>query len=249
MSGPLSPIEASGVSVRLGGRDILRDVSFAAGKGEVVALLGPNGAGKTTLFRALLGLVPLASGSIVVDGIDVGTLSGRELRWLRRRVGFVPQRLGLVPPLSALGNVLLGRLGYGTLRALPLTAPASSRRAAMSALERVGMAEHAARPVAALSGGQQQRVAIARMLVQEPTVILADEPIASLDPRAASTIMSLLRGLADDGHSVVVTLHQLEHVDGAVDRVVGLRDGGVFLTSSPTMFDAEHVDGLYGTPA
>lgn len=248
MSGPVCLIAASGVSVQLGGRAVLSDVSFTADQGELVALLGPNGAGKTTLFRALLGLVPLASGSIVVEGVEIGAMTGREMRLLRRRIGFVPQRLGLVPSLSALGNVLLGRLGYGTLRALPLTASSSSRRAAMAALERVDMAQHAGRPVAELSGGQQQRVAIARMLVQEPAVILADEPVASLDPQAASTILGVLRGLADEGHSVVVTLHQLEHVDGAVDRVVGLRDGSVFLTSGPAMLDAGRFEGLYGTP-
>jgi phosphonate transport system ATP-binding protein len=244
-----NPIEASAVTVRLGVHDVVRDVSFVAGPGHVVALLGSNGAGKTTLFRALLGLVPIVDGAIVVDGTDVVASSPRALRRFRRRVGFVPQRLGLVGPLSALGNVLLGRLGHGTRGALPFTAPAAARRTAMAALARVDMADLAGRPVAALSGGQQQRVAIARMLVQEPAVILADEPVASLDPWAAESIMGLLRGLADEGHTVVVTLHQLHHVDHTVDQVVGLRDGRVLFTSPACDFDAARAEVLYGAPA
>ena len=244
-----NPVEACDVRVRLGNTDIVRDVSLVAGRGQVVALLGPNGAGKTTLLRALLGLVPATAGSIAVQGVDVRSSSPRELRQLRRGVGFVPQRLGLVGPLSALGNVLLGRLGHGIRYALPLTAPGGARRAAMAALHRVGIAGHAGRAVETLSGGQQQRVALARMLVQEPTLILADEPIASLDPPSAVAVMALLRGLADEGHTVVVTLHQLHHVDDAVDQVVGLKDGQVLLTAPVTEFDADRARALYGTPA
>jgi phosphonate transport system ATP-binding protein len=244
-------VDAHGVTVRIDGRELVAGVDLRVGRGRLVALLGQNGAGKSTLFRALLGLVPAASGSIVVDGVDVVSSSRRDLRQLRSRVGFVPQRLGLVGPLSALGNVLLGALGCrGTWSALPLTAPASARRDAMAALDRVGMADRAAQTTATLSGGQQQRVAVARMLMQRPTVALADEPVASLDPLAATSIMSLLGELAhEDGLAVVVTLHQLQHVERWADEVVGLRAGRVLFTTRAEAFDTGRADLLYGAPA
>ncbi len=247
----MAPIEAHGVTVRLGDREVISNVDLRVQPGQIVALLGSNGAGKTTLLRALLGLVPITAGSVVVDGVDVGTSSRRDLRRLRSRLGFVPQRLGLVGPLSALGNVLLGGLGCrGTWGGLPLTAPSAARREAMAALERVGVAHRAGQSTVTLSGGEQQRVAVARMLMQRPTVVLADEPVASLDPLAATSIMSLLRELAhNDGLAVVVTLHQLNHVEESADDVIGLRDGRVLFTSRAEAFDAERADLLYRAPA
>ncbi len=247
----MAPIEAQGVTVRLGDREVISNVDLRVQPGQLVALLGSNGAGKTTLLRALLGLVAITAGSVVVDGVDVGASSRRELRHLRSRLGFVPQRLGLVGPLSALGNVLLGGLGWrGTWGGLPLTAPPAARREAMAALERVGVAHRAGQSTATLSGGEQQRVAVARMLMQRPTVVLADEPVASLDPVAAASIMSLLRELAHtDGLAVVVTLHQLNHVEESADDVIGLRDGRVLFTSRAEAFDAKRADLLYRAPA
>jgi phosphonate transport system ATP-binding protein len=243
-------VDARGLAVRLGGRTILDGVDLRAEPGQLVALLGANGSGKTTLFRALLGLVPPSAGAVTLDGVDVLAASGRARRRLRSRVGFVPQRLGLVGPLSALGNVLLGGLGRrGTWGSLTLTAPASARREAMAALGRVGLADRAAQRTATLSGGQQQRVAIARMLVQRPAVVLADEPVASLDPAAATSIMALLRRLADEDRlAVVVTLHQLDHVAHAADEVAGLRDGRVLFSVRADAFDAERADLLYRAP-
>jgi phosphonate transport system ATP-binding protein len=243
-------VDVRGLTVLLGGRTVLDGVDLHAEPGQLVALLGANGSGKTTLFRALLGLVPPTGGTVALDGVDVVHASARARRRLRSRVGFVPQRLGLVGALSALGNVLLGGLGRrGTWGALPLTAPAAARHEAMAALDRVGLADRAGQRTATLSGGQQQRVAIARMLVQRPAVVLADEPVASLDPAAATAIMALLRRLADeDRMAIVVTLHQLDHVAHAADEVAGLRDGRVLFSVRADAFAAEQAELLYRAP-
>jgi phosphonate transport system ATP-binding protein len=244
-------VEGRGITVALGGRPVLRGVDLDVAGGQVVALLGPNGAGKSTVFRALLGFVPLTGGSITLDGIDVGTASRSELRRLRSRVGFVPQRLGLVGQLSAFANVLLGGLGrLGTWGSLPLTARASARHEAMAALDRVGMAPFAGQRTATLSGGQQQRVAVARMLMQRPRTVLADEPAASLDPQAALEIMGLLLKLArEDGLAVIVSLHQLQHLDCFADHIVGLREGRVVCCGGASEFDSQRARLLYGATA
>ena len=239
------------MTVALGGRPVLRGVDLDVAGGQVVALLGPNGAGKSTVFRALLGFVPLTGGSITLDGIGVETASGPDLRRLRARVGFVPQRLGLVGQVSAFANVLLGGLGrLGTWGSLPLTARSAARQEAMAALDRVGMAPFAGQRTATLSGGQQQRVAVARMLMQRPRVVLADEPVASLDPQAALEIMALLLQLArEDGLAVIVSLHQLQHLDCFADHIVGLREGRVVCSGGASEFDAGRARLLYGAPA
>ena len=244
-------VEGRGITVALGGRPVLRGVDLDVAGGQVVALLGPNGAGKSTVFRALLGFVPLTAGSVTFDGVDVGTASRGDLRRLRARVGFVPQRLGLVGQISAFANVLLGGLGrLGTWGSLPLTARPAARHEVMAALDRVGMAPLAGQRTATLSGGQQQRVAVARMLMQRPRAVFADEPVASLDPQAALEIMALLLKLArEDGLAVIVSLHQLQHLDCFADQVIGLREGRVVCRGGASEFDSGRARLLYGTPA
>jgi phosphonate transport system ATP-binding protein len=180
------------------GSDVLSDVSLDIKPGEVVALIGANGAGKSTLVRCLLRLVEPSGGDIRIFGLDVRALRAGALRRLRSRVGFVFQRHNLVLRLSALSNVIHGAQARmsGPRSWYQALAPCSVRDQAMAALARVDLAEKANTRADALSGGQSQRVAIARMLMQQPELVIADEPDASLDPRAGEEIMKLLRDTA-----------------------------------------------------
>lgn len=231
------------------GRVILEGLSLAVAPGEMVALVGANGAGKTTLLRSLVGLTPPVAGRVVVDGTDVGSAGRRELQALRRHTGVVFQRLGLATRLPAFANVLHGAMGRSGPRGWwPATAPQPLRDEAMACLARVGLDERATTRVDQLSGGQRQRVAIARMLMQRPTLVLADEPVASLDPAGGVAIMALLREVAaEQAMTVVVTLHQLEFARRFADRVVGLRSGRVELDQPASCCEASTLDELYAT--
>ena len=206
---------------------MLSDISFTVTSGEVVVLLGPSGAGKTTLFRCLTRLVEPDEGEINVLGRSVGEMRSGELRLARRNIGLVFQQHNLIRRRSALDNVLAGRLGHVPLwRVIARRFEQTDRQTAFAALDRVDLLDFADRRADRLSGGQQQRVAIARVLAQESRVILADEPVASLDPAAAVSVLSLLRDIAhENGITVLCSLHQVELVAGFADRVIGLRAG------------------------
>ncbi len=210
---------------------VLDEVDLSVGEGEIVALVGANGAGKSTLLRCLVRLLEPTSGRVVIGGTDVTAARRRALRHVRADVGFVVQRFQLVPRLSAFHNVLHGAMGRrGGRCALPALAPEDVRAEAMECLDRVGLGPMASRRVDQLSGGQQQRVAIARMLLQRPLLVLADEPVASLDPVAGISVMELLREIAAErGLTVIVALHQLELALTFTHRIVGLRQGRVVL--------------------
>jgi phosphonate transport system ATP-binding protein len=203
--------------------------------GEFVALIGPSGAGKSTLLRCLNGLVAPTAGDVSVDGVSVGGASTDELRRVRARIGFVFQQFNLLRRLSVLENVLVGRLArIPTFRSLLALFPAADVARAHAVLDRVGLEGLANRRVDTLSGGQQQRVAIARALVQDPRVLLADEPMASLDPALAHTVLALLRRISEeDGLTVVTSLHVLELARLYGRRVVGLRAGRVAYDGPP----------------
>ena len=227
--------EATGAAVRLGGIAALRSVDLTIDAGEHVGIVGPSGAGKTTLLR-LLGCAALAdAGEVRVDGRPVGALSARELRALRARIGFVHQDLALVPTATAMFNVQTGRLGReGLVGGLArMLAPGAARRLeAFELLERVGVGPLAYRPVASLSGGEQQRVAVARALFQQPRALLADEPVASVDPARARAIVQLFKDVATErGATLVVSLHDVELARELFPRIVGLRRGAVALDS------------------
>ena len=219
-----------GLSVGFAGTRVLDRVSLGVGRGEAVALVGPNGAGKSTLLRAALRLVAAEAGAIGLLGERVDRLRPAALRRLRARVGFVFQRHNLVPRLSALSNVVHGaqaRAG-GPRTWVEWLAGAGDRADAMRALDRVGLAGLAKRRADRLSGGQSQRVAIARVLMQRPAFVMADEPVASLDPTAAEEVMALFAGLMrDDGLAVLFTTHNMEHARRFADRVVALAAGRV----------------------
>lgn len=235
------PVElaAEGIAKRFGERTILDGVSFTVRRGETVALIGANGAGKSTLLRCLLRLVEPDAGDALVLGARTGGLGPRALRRLRARVGFVFQRHNLVPRLSVLTNVLHGALGRaGVAAALSATAPERLRREALVCLDRVGLAALARQRADTLSGGQSQRVAIARALMQRPAAVLADEPVASLDPAAGEEVMALFSALVrEDGLTLLFTTHNMAHAAGHADRVIGLRDGRIAL-------EAEAAPGL-----
>lgn len=224
-------IEADGISKRFGARRVLDGVSFSVRQGERVALIGANGAGKSTLLRCLLRLVEPDDGETLVLGEPVRRLNTRALRRLRRRVGVVFQRHNLVPRQSVLTNVVHGALGRSGLGAVhQAIAPASLRAEGMSCLDRVGLAGLARQRADTLSGGQSQRVAIARALMQLPEMMLADEPVASLDPAAGEEVMALFAALTREaGVTLLFTTHAMAHALAYADRVVGLRDGRVVL--------------------
>jgi phosphonate transport system ATP-binding protein len=220
-------VSLRGVSVAFGAHPALDRVDLDVGPGERVALVGPSGAGKTTMLNLCTGTVTPASGSVSVLGVDVGRATPAELRALRRRVGTVYQQLQLVGPLRVVHNVNAGRLGsWSTARALRSLVAPLELDTARRALEEVGIAGKLHERTDRLSGGEQQRVALARVLVQRPDLILADEPVASLDPARAEEVMGLLgAAAAEHGRTLLVSLHDFELARRSCDRVVGLRDG------------------------
>lgn len=197
----------------------------------MLALLGQSGAGKTTLFRLLNATLRPSSGALLFDGYDTGSLSGRELRAMRCRIGTIYQQHNLVPSLTALQNALCGALGrmsfLATLRSIFRPQKVELERG-LHSLELVGLVDKRNARADELSGGQQQRLAVARVLMQSPDVILADEPTASLDPALAETITSLLVGLARDGNkTLIMAVHRVDLALGHFPRAVGLRRGGL----------------------
>ena len=219
-----------------GQQQVLKGVSFEVAAGEAVALIGANGSGKSTLLRCCLRLVEPDAGGVTLLGEDVGALPRAALTRLRARVGFVFQRHNLVPRLSALSNVLHG---VQARRAGPQTwfhavARKADREEALHCLELVGLADQAGKRADTLSGGQSQRVAIARALMQRPRMVLADEPVASLDPTAGEEVMELfVRLMREEGMTLLFTSHHLRHALDFGDRLIALRDG-VKLLDAPT---------------
>lgn len=217
--------------------------------GAFTVLLGSSGAGKSTLLRALNGLVTPTGGTVLVDG--VGDISDRRrLAAHRRRTGMVFQQHQLIGRCTILDNVLMGRLGYhSSLRTL-LPFSKAEKRLALSIIERVGLIDHALRRVDALSGGQQQRVGIARALVQQPRIVLADEPVASLDPATAENVLGLLHDICKaDGLTAVVSLHQLDFARTFADRIVGLAHGRVVFDGEPARLNEAAMRRIYGAAA
>lgn len=225
-------LAVSGLSKAFQARDILRGLDFVLAPGQSTALIGANGSGKSTLLRCLVRLIEPDAGRIEMLGRDVRALPPAALRRFRAQVGIVWQRHNLVPRLSALSNVVHGvqsRMS-GPRAWFQALAPVAVRAEAMDCLARVGLADRALARVDSLSGGQQQRVAIARMLMQRPAFILADEPDASLDPQTGQEVMDLLLGLVRrEGQSLLVISHRLEHTLQFSDRILGLARGSIAL--------------------
>jgi len=228
----------------------LRDVSFEIAAGEAVAFIGPSGAGKTTMLRLLNRFLLPDTGQILVGGRDLATLAPRETRALRRDTGVIYQQHNLVPQLRVLHNVLAGGLGsWSTLGSLAgLVAPTPAKReTARRALAAVGLEGQLDALTADLSGGQQQRVAIARVLVQNPALILADEPVASLDPRTASDVLdTLLRARGQGGKTLLVSIHNVDLVRRHFSRVIGLTGGRAVFDGHPDDLTETSLATIYG---
>ena len=217
------------------------NVTFDVPAGQMVGIIGRSGAGKSTLLRMINRLTDPTSGRILCDDvlpetIDVSALRGRRLREWRGRCAMVFQQFNLVPRLPVLTNVLIGRIGYrATLPSLLGLFSAADRALTLRALERLDMVTHALHRADALSGGQQQRIAIARALVQEPRILLADEPIASLDLRNATIVMDALRRInKEDGITVISNLHLLQTARDYCDRIIGMRKGTIVFDGKPS---------------
>jgi phosphonate transport system ATP-binding protein len=240
-------LRLSGVAKRLHGAEVLRNVSFGVERGQFVALLGASGAGKTTLLRCVAGLNGIDDGTIEVAGAPVSALRHRA----RRQVAVIFQRFNLVQRLSVLDNVLAGRLGHVSgWRGITRHFERADRLLALECLECVSLLEHAARRVDTLSGGQQQRVAIARALAQQPDLIVADEPVASLDPLSAAEVLGLLRRCCSEQHvALLCSLHQVSWAREFADRVVGLAHGSIAIDVRANAFNDSHVHRLYARTA
>ncbi|GAA4204148.1 phosphonate ABC transporter ATP-binding protein [Streptosporangium oxazolinicum] len=244
---PADVIAVRGLTRRFGDLVAVDDVSLSVAPGEFVVLLGLSGSGKSTLLRCLNGLHPVSAGEVEVLGTRVHAAPEAELRRLRTQVGFVFQAFNLVGRLSCVENVLTGALGRLRLPRYGVRSYGQNlRREALACLDRVGLADRAFQRAGTLSGGQQQRVAIARTLMQRPRVLLADEPVASLDPENAGSVMDLLvRVCAEEGLTVVCTLHQVDLALGWAHRLVGLNQGRKVLDRPAAGMDRADVMDVY----
>lgn len=248
MAPPLLEVVA-GVK-RYPGATALDGVELSLWPGERVAFLGPSGAGKSTLLRLLNTTVAPCSGSVRFEGREVATLGEGELRAVRRRIGTIYQQYLLVPQLSVLDNVRAGRVGsWGLLRTLWPVASRTEREEVHALLVRMGIGEKLYERTDRLSGGQQQRVAIARAVYQRPDVLLADEPLAALDPARAEELIELLLSFASEGITLCLTSHDLDVVRRHFPRVVGLREGRIVFDAKTTEVSREFIDALYGLPS
>ena len=229
----------------------LTDVSFTVPAGQFCAIIGLSGSGKSTLLRCINRLIEPTSGRIIFDGVDVTAANDAELRRARRRIGMVFQHFNLVHRSPVITNVLAGRLGYTSpVWSLINRFTNDDMAKARAQLERVGLADKAENRADALSGGQQQRVGIARALMQDPRLILADEPVASLDPVLAHSIMRHLEEInQQDGVTVLCSLHFLDLVHAYADRVIALNEGQLMFDGPPEEIDDRKFKDIYGQDA
>ncbi len=229
----------------------LDNVSFNVKQGEFLAVIGLSGSGKSTLLRCINRLVEPTNGEVIWDGVDVTKAGPDELRWIRRQIGMIFQQFNLVERSSVLTNVLAGRLGY-TNPAMSLVNRFSKSDVEMAykQLERVGIREQANKRADELSGGQQQRVSIARAMMQNPKIILADEPVASLDPVLAHSIMQYLEKInKEDGVTIICSLHFLDLVHRYANRAIALNAGVLMFDGVPKEIDDDKFKEIYGKEA
>lgn len=232
------------------GHQGLKNVNLKINDGEFVVVVGLSGAGKSTLIRSINQLVKPTSGSLLIDGEDTLQFKEHQLRKLRTQIGMIFQNYNLVKRASVLRNVLSGRLGHtGTIRSLMGLFPKEDVQLAMESLRRVGIEEKAYVRSDQLSGGQQQRVSIARALTQQPKVILADEPVASLDPPTSHIVMKDLKRInREDNMTIIVNLHFIDMAMEYADRIIGMRAGEVVFDGPASEVSEKTFEEIYGRP-
>jgi phosphonate transport system ATP-binding protein len=241
-------LEIRGLSKEYDGARAIDGIDLAIPPGQMVAIVGRSGAGKSTFLRLINRLIEPSGGTVAFEGTDITKLKGASLRAWRSRCAMIFQQFNLIGRLDAITNVLMGRLNHhATLPSLLKRFPAAERALAVAALERLDIAQTALQRVDTLSGGQQQRVAIARALMQEPSLLLADEPIASLDPRNAKTVMDALKAInREDGITVLCNLHSLDIARAYCERIVGMAKGRIVFDDVPSRLDAAAAQAIYG---
>jgi phosphonate transport system ATP-binding protein len=241
--------ELRNVTRRFGDRTAVSAVNVEIPQGQMVGIIGRSGAGKSTLLRMINRLQEPSSGSVHFNGTEVSSLRGAALRNWQRDCAMIFQQFNLVPRLDVLTNVMLGRLNHrSTMMSLLNIFSDDERLAAIAALERIGIEQTAMQRAGTLSGGQQQRVAIARALMQSPKMLLADEPIASLDPLNAKIVMDALRDINErEGITVVTNLHTLDTARSYCERIIGMAQGRVVFDGTPSELNAEAVQQIYGS--
>lgn len=244
-------IEARNLGKQFGATWAVEGAGFVIERPAMVGIIGSSGAGKSTLLRMMNRLTDASRGQLMIDGRDVLTLRGAARRRWQADCAMVFQQFNLVPRLDVVQNVLHGLLARrGTVRTLLNLWPAADIDRAVAILDRLGIAEQAAKRAEALSGGQQQRVAIARALMQDPRIILADEPIASLDPMNAQVVMDSLRAIHDqDGRTVIANLHTLDTARRYCDRIIGMRRGRIVFDGTPAQLTTAAARDIYGAGA
>lgn len=233
---------------RFGSKLAVDSANFSVEKPAMIGIIGRSGAGKSTLLRTLNGLSSQTSGRILFDGQDVTALKGAALRAWQANCAMIFQQFNLVPRMDVVSNVLHGTLNRrSTLATMFNLYPSEDIHRAIAILDRLGIAEQAPKRAEALSGGQQQRVAIARALMQDPKIILADEPIASLDPMNAQIVMEALRRIhEEDGRMIIANLHTLDTARRYCDRVIGMRDGRIVFDGKPEQLTTGVARDIYG---
>lgn len=244
-------LEFKQVTKTFGANTAVNAASFMVDKPMMIGIVGRSGAGKSTLLRMLNRLTDTSSGQITFDGLDVTALRGAAKRNWQSQCAMIFQQFNLVPRMDVVSNVLHGTLNRrSTVSTMFNLYPDEDIHRAIEILERLGIAEHAPKRAEALSGGQQQRVAIARALMQDPRIILADEPIASLDPMNAQVVMQSLRDIHEqDGRMVIANLHTLDTARRYCDRVIGMRDGRIVFDGLPELLTTSAAREIYGADA
>jgi phosphonate transport system ATP-binding protein len=221
-------IEAKKISKHFERKIALSSLSFSIKHGEMVALIGPSGAGKTTLLNAIAGLVPLQNGELLIDGKSISSYKKGKI--FAKKVGVIRQQFDLIGPLAVIHNVLAGRLAdWGLVKSLFSLLVPQEKAIAVNAIKRVGLADKTYEITSSLSGGEQQRVAMARLMVQKPEVILADEPVASLDPARAEDVLAMLTNIVlEENQTLISSLHSVEYARKYFTRIISLKNGKIF---------------------
>ena len=221
-------IEAKNLTKHFERKIALSSLSFSIKQGELVALIGPSGAGKTTLLNSIAGLVPISGGDLLIDGQPLSAYKNGKV--FAKKVGVIRQQFDLIGPLAVIHNVLAGKLSdWGTFKSLFSLLIPQEKELAIKALERVGLHDKAFEITSTLSGGEQQRVAMARLMVQKPEIILADEPVASLDPARADDILSMLtKFVTEENQTLITSLHSVEYARKYFTRIISMKNGKIF---------------------